>query len=45
MEKKRIRLFNKKTPLYPGLGSKQKTLLATAKQLTGKNSACCLKIR
>ena len=36
-------LFNKKTPLYVGLGSKQKKHLATAKQLIRKNSAHCLK--
>ena len=36
-KKKCLSLFNKKTPLYAGLGSKQK---ATAKQLIRKNSAC-----
>ena len=33
----------KKTPLYAGLGSKQKKLLATVKQLIKKNSVYCLK--
>ena len=37
MKKKCLGLFNKKTPLYAGLGSKQK-LLATAKQLIRQNS-------
>ena len=36
-------LFNKKTPLYAGLSSKQENFLATAKQLIRKNSVCCLK--
>ena len=36
-EKKCLCLFNKNTPLYAGLGCKQKTL-PTAKQLIRKNS-------
>ena len=40
-EKKCLRLFNKKTPLYTGLGSAK--LLVTGKQLIRKSSVCCLK--
>ena len=41
-EKKCLRFFNKKAPLYAGLGSKQK-LLPTSKQLIRKNSVCSFK--
>ena len=41
-EKKCLRFFNKKAPLYAGLGSKQK-LLPTSKQFIRKNSVCSFK--
>ena len=41
-EKKCLRFFNKKAPLYAGLGSKQK-FLPTSKQLIRKNSVCSFK--
>ena len=43
LNEKNLCLFNKKTPLHAGLGSKQQNFLATAKQLIRKNSICSLK--
>ena len=42
-KKKIVRLSNEKPPLYPRLGSKQKTFYQLLSNLSDKNSVCSLK--